>query len=271
MMKIFSFNKIKPATGSFIEILGGLKVQNIISNDANQVVTKGYVDARAIPIGIPFDYDKSDPDVPDLPDSIVELNGQWINDADSYFYNRRVRNLNGADVILTIDWTADVDGAYATIPTADLYALTKGDDVSGSGVASNTTIKSITGNTVVISDASASGEIETTFNNRGKFIRGSSSSGAGKADAMQRITGDASSTNDGGCGQIRQDGSGENNLSGAFQLGDTYSYRWEAQVGTSYSLNFDSANSTSPKPAKTNDDETYPTYTEMVKVMRIKD
>lgn len=113
--------------------------------------------------------------------------GSIINDIDSPFYGQRIRNLNGEDVVLSVTWTADPAGAYATIPLTDVTALNVGDWVTGSGIAADTMIEAINEDTGIISitDISASGSISTTFNNEGIFIAGGSNTKQSGRDEFQ--------------------------------------------------------------------------------------
>jgi len=69
-----------------------------------------------------------------LPPGVVRADGQLIDDADSPYDGYRIKNFNGADVTLTLTWTADAGGAYATVAAEDLPAIAKGDWVTGSGI-----------------------------------------------------------------------------------------------------------------------------------------
>src|SRR6056297_3116660 len=117
--------------------------------------------AGAVPVGGTTAWNKSFPNTPALPAQFVEANGQEIDDASSVFDGYRAPNENGADVVLTVTYTADGRGAYATVAATDITALKQGDDVTGSGIAAGSTITDITGTTVTISDTDASGDIES--------------------------------------------------------------------------------------------------------------
>jgi hypothetical protein len=136
-----------------------------------------------IPVGGLTFYAGERADTPTLGDNFADQDGSVINDAESPYNGERNYNFNGGDVVLTLTWTADAGGAYATVSADDLYALNEGDDVTGSGIAADTKITDITGTTVTISDVSASGSISTTFTNDGLAVYGGS--GGSQADQMQ--------------------------------------------------------------------------------------
>lgn len=240
----------------------------VLQNTGGGVTQKATTDTLASyinePIGTIKDWDKSFPSTPALTSLFKECDGSLISDSDSPYNGYRIRNLNGANVVLTLTWTADAGGSYATVAATDLTALGEGDDVSGTGIAANSTITDITGTTVTISDAAATGSISSTFTNDGDFVRGSSSSGVGKLDAMQRITGKISTG--GATGNLYVEGAFTTQTG---QPGQSDRLNQSATVGTERVV-FDSANSTSPNNAKTDDNETYPKYKTMVKIMKIK-
>lgn len=237
------------------------------------VTTSQFADAivsLADPIGTIKSWDKSFPNTPALKSWYVECDGSAISDADSPFNGYRSRNLNGGDVVLSLSWTADGGGAYTTVGATDITALAVGDDISGSGISAGSIIIDITVTTVTISDVAAAGTISSTFTNRGRFIRGGTVSGLGENDAMQKITG-VFDIGIGGNGCRLKSGS----ASGSF----TYNNKSDINTTESKALSdsdflddisFDSANSTSPNTAKTNDDETRPIDTSHVWIMKIK-
>jgi len=132
-------------------------------------------------------YDHLDLDNPllsayTLPDNVVEANGQLISDADSPYNGYRIRNVNGADVTLTLTWASGV----ATVAAADLPALNVGDWVSGGAIASEAQIADITGTTVTLTDTAISDtDLSTTFNNDGMYLSGGAASGVSLRDQMQ--------------------------------------------------------------------------------------
>lgn len=218
------------------------------------------------PIGTIKAWDKTFPSTPTLSSSYVECDGSVISDAGSVYNTYRSRNLNGANVVLTLTWTPDAGGSYATVVATDLTALAVGDDVTGTGIAASSYISDITGATVTITDISATGSISSTFTNRGRFLRGNSASGVGANDAMQRITGeyyllDASY----GIGRTG------NLVSGALKRGTaTVNGIGAAPGSASNAIAFDNAASISPNTAKTDDVETYPINLDVVYIMKIK-
>lgn len=115
--------------------------------------------------------------------------GSVVSDAASPMNGNRVPNLVGADVVLSVAWTADAGGAYGTIPVTDTYALGVHDYVAGTGIADHSVITSIDYDTgaIVISDPAATGTIESTFSNEGRGIVGGAFGSVG--DQGQRLTG----------------------------------------------------------------------------------
>ena len=216
------------------------------------------------PIGVIKPWDKSMPNTPALDDTWAECNGQFISDSGSPYNGYRIRNLNGADVIFSVSWSAGI----ATISTANIAALSVGDSVTGTGITSGSIITDITGNIVTMSDTGFSGTINTTFTNKGNFIRGGITSGNSKNDAMQRITGSFRTNRDVSNTDL------VNSPLGAFY--NTTDSTRDRSVETNAAdrvwrrTHFDSSLSTSPNQAKTDDEETYPKHTEMVMIMKIK-
>jgi hypothetical protein len=129
--------------------------------------------------------------LPSLPASLAACSGQLISDAASPFNGKRLPNLNGENVVLTLTFTATAGGATATVSEADRAAIALHDWVAGSGIAALTYVKSFNYSTgaLVISDAAASGSIPTTFSNEGRSIVGGATFGS-VGDAMQVITGE---------------------------------------------------------------------------------
>lgn len=135
------------------------------------------------PIGTIKSWDKTFPSTPALSSSYVECDGSVISDAGSVYNTYRSRNLNGANVVLTLTWASGV----ATVAATDVTALAIGDDVTGSGIAASSYISNIVGTTVTITDTSASGSISSTFTNDGEFIRGGSASGTGQKHSTEDL------------------------------------------------------------------------------------
>ena len=124
--------------------------------------------------------------LPSLPASLAACSGQLISDAASPFDGKRLPNLNGENVVLTLTFTATAGGATATVAEADRAAIALHDWVTGSGIAALTYVKSFNYSTgaLVISDAAASGSKSTTFSNEGRSIVGGATFGS-VGDAMQ--------------------------------------------------------------------------------------
>jgi len=207
------------------------------------------------------------PNAPAQPAWWAAMDGSLISDADSPFNGYRLPNDNGADVVLTVTWASGV----ATIPATDVTALAVGDRVAGSGIAAGAVIDDITGTTVTMSDTSFSGSsVSTTFNNPGRFWRAAETSGPGKNDAMQRITGVAKF----GSHFSGLNGNLAKTVNGVFSLNNSGSGSYNGVPSSgSYGargITFNSADSISPNPAKTNDEETHPVYRQYVGYMKIK-
>jgi hypothetical protein len=126
---------------------------NAVKNNAK------FIFDSLIPVGISLPYDADHPALSAavLSEYFAPASGQVISDTESIFNTYRVRNLNGADVELSLTWTADAGGAYATADAKDILAINKGDWVSGTGIAANSMVKNITGNVITITDIAATG------------------------------------------------------------------------------------------------------------------
>jgi len=197
-----------------------------------------------------------------LPDGVVLADGSLISDSESPYNGYRVRNLNQADVSLTVTWTADSGGSYATIAATDIPALNVGDTVDIDSSIYTGYITDITGTTVTISSTTATGTDTTSvFTGRARYITGASTSGGSRNDAMQRLTGTISELATGATGTT----------AGAFS--STYSnttYFGTTVANRLHSITFNSANSTSPNTAKTDDENTRGPELDFVYVTRIK-
>lgn len=215
------------------------------------------------PVGTWYDWDKSMPGATTLPDVFKEGDGTFISDSDSPFNGYRIRNLNGADVVLTLTWTADAGGSYTTVTATDVTALAEGDFVTGSGIAANSYITDVTGTTVTITDTAASGSISSTFTNNGDFICGGITSGVGKKDQTQKLTGDFAQTSS----NVDSNGifSLENKTASAGARIDASTF-----TGTTSFMVLDSSNSPNARTSADTFGETYPTHRTMVKIMKIK-
>ena len=175
-----------------VEIKDTLKVKTISPDD--ELVIEGSLKVLGtimgtldtfLPVGSIIPYDKSFPHMPALTGPFVECNGQMIDDTESFLHGYRTRNLNGADVVMDLTWTADESGSYASVSENNVTAFSVGDDVSGLGIAEGSYIKEITGTIIVISDPAADTIITTKFTNDGNFVRGGLDSGTGQKDAFQ--------------------------------------------------------------------------------------
>jgi hypothetical protein len=159
-------------------------------SDINDLIDTA-VGSLVIPIGAPIARAEiSGVTLPSLSSSLAAMDGQLISDAESPFDGVRLPNVNGEDVVLTLTFTADGGGSFATIASADRPAIAEHDWATGTGIAANTYVKSIdyaTGE-VILSDTAPSGSIEVTFTNEGRGIVGASVFGS-VGDKMQKITG----------------------------------------------------------------------------------
>ena len=174
-----------------------------------------------------------------VPNIFAEANGQLIDDSASPYHEKRLPNLNGADVVLTITFTADPSGSFATISTNDVDAIGLHDWVTGSGIEDHSYVKSIDYSTgeIIISDIDASGEIVCTFTNEGRGIVGGSAFGS-VGDKMQRIEGKWGEIG------IGSDTAWDWFSNGAIRKGSSHSNgRSNATSGDGFYITFNSANS----------------------------
>jgi hypothetical protein len=239
---------------------------------ANQLTRKTYVDSLE-PIGTVKDFDKDFGGTPALTAYWKECDGSVISDAGSPYNGKRIRNLNGANVILTLTWTANAGGSFATVNANDITALNVGDWVTGTGIAANSLIKSIVGTTVTITDIAATGSKSTTFTNDGIFVSGQADSGLSGRDEMQRMTGTFGFSDD---LTLELRAAVETSITGG-----AFTYPTEAPTRTasfsdggtrtrSTSVLFDSTNSPNARTSTTTAGRTTPHWRGMVKIMRIK-
>ena len=241
-------------------------VKNYIESGA----VDDYVKAKGEPIGTIKDWDKTLSGTPALDATWHECDGSMIDDADSPYDGQRIRNLNGADVILTgIVWASGV----ATIPSADLPALAVGDYVAGSGIDSEAYITDITGTTVTMSDTSFSDTVTTTFSNDGRFVGGGETSGDGKRDNVPNVVGifytrknqaDSPVVFASSIGAIIEDTDITTTLYDTIQTSTPQKYRTR--------LKFDAKSYTGLGATKyTSENSVHPIHTKMVKIIKIKD
>jgi hypothetical protein len=130
-------------------------------------------------LGVPFPrYEVSG--LPAMPAQFAACSGQLVSDSESLYNGTRLPNLNGADVVLTLTFTANAGGATATVAAADRPAIALHDWVTGSGIAALTYVKSFNYATgaLVISDPAASGIKSTTFANEGRGVIGGTAFGS---------------------------------------------------------------------------------------------
>lgn len=165
-----------------------LSVENIQEMAADGII--GVINTIE-PIGTIKPHPVGVPGVVPLDSEYKLCDGSVVNDVASPMNGNRVPNLVGADVVLSVAWTADAGGAHGTIPVADTYALGVHDYVAGTGIAEHSVITAINYATgeIVISDPAATGEIECTFWNEGRGIVGGAFGSVG--DQEQRLEGTA--------------------------------------------------------------------------------
>jgi hypothetical protein len=148
------------------------------AEDVNELNTE-VESIRLESIGIPFPrYEVAG--LPAMPSQFAACSGQLISDAQSLYNGSRLPNLNGANVVLTLTFTANSGGATATVAAADRPAIALHDWVDGSGIAALTYVKSFNYSTgaLVISDPAATGSKSTTFSNEGRGVIGGTSFGS---------------------------------------------------------------------------------------------
>lgn len=138
-----------------------------------------------IPVGSYKEKDTLFPSIPEWSSIWLEANGQFITDAESIFNGKRTRNLNGAEVILSLNWVVDAGGSYAVVSENDRTAINVGDWVTGTGIAALAFVIDYNETTgrVTISDTAAVGVKSTIFKNDGIYIGGGEGS---VADQFQR-------------------------------------------------------------------------------------
>jgi hypothetical protein len=154
------------------------------AEDVNELNTE-VESIRLESIGIPFPrYEVAG--LPSMSSRFAACSGQLISDAQSLYNGTRLPNLNGANVVLTLTFTANAGGATATVAAADRPAIALHDWVTGSGIAALTYVKSFDYATgaLVISDIAASGSKSTTFANEGRGVIGGTAFGS-VGDLMQ--------------------------------------------------------------------------------------
>lgn len=203
-------------------------------------------------------------------DSTFKLcDGSLISDSDSVYNGKRIYNMVGADVVITVTWTADAGGAYATFDADDLWAVDLADEVSGTGIAADTKITDISGTTVTISDTAATGEIETTFTNDGLAIYGGS--GGSQGDQMQLLEGAASAAGEFGIGLLRRV-TDAGYVEGVFSVGDNCTYSPGGEASRSGSqLGFNSSGSPNARTSATTAGRTTAHARKLPIAMKIKE
>lgn len=150
-----------------------LSVENIQEMAADGII--GVINTIE-PIGTIKPHPVGVPGVVPLGSEYKLCDGSVVNDVASPMNEYRVPNFTGANVSISVTWTADSGGAYATLDVKDIIAVGVHDFVTGSGIAAKSVVTSVNYATgiIVISDIAASGVIESTFFNEGRVIVGGS-------------------------------------------------------------------------------------------------
>ena len=201
------------------------------------------------------------------------LNGQLINDAESTLFDgKRVPNAIGADVTLILSFTADGAGAYATVDEADRMAIGIHDDITGTGIADDTVVKSMDYSTgfLRISDTAAVGSKSVTFTNEGRSPKGGIVAGT-VGNQMQRITGSLLDTLN---GTVTLLGDSPSTLTGAFTKGGLVSgasrFTMSSTSDPGRSFDFDSADSPNARTTATTNGRTTGDCFNVALYMKIK-
>ena len=113
--------------------------------------------------------------------------GSLVDDIASAYDDVRVYNLTGDNVVLTLDWTADAGGSYATVDAADRYAVNIGDWIAGTGIDAGGMVTDFVHATgvVTITQIDLAGVISVTLSNDGVSLTGGVSDKLSHADQMQ--------------------------------------------------------------------------------------
>jgi hypothetical protein len=149
--------------------------------------------------------------------------GSVISDSDSPLNGKRAYNLCGGDVVLTLTWTADGGGSYATIASDDRFGVAESDWLSGTGVDTGAIVTSYDRDTgeIIISQTDLSGSVSTTFTNDGEYLGGGSNDKITAGDQMQghwhemHDNADQYTTSDGDVGILGTSGGGDKGLRAA--------------------------------------------------------
>lgn len=164
----------------------------VVSSDGTDLIYQSMQDLTSSYVGeVRSRLEPTGVTLPTMPSYYQSANGALVSDSDSPYNGKRLPNLNGGDVTLTLTFTADAGGAYATIDDADKLAVGMHDWASDGVVSieANSYVKSIDYSTgvVIISDTTTSGSVTVTFSNEGRSLVGGAFDSVG--DQMQRITG----------------------------------------------------------------------------------
>ncbi|WP_411821199.1 hypothetical protein [Leptospira sp. 'Mane'] len=116
-----------------------------------------FVKSGQIPIGTPFPFDNTFPNVPSLGSNFAPCDGSIITDADSLLKDYRTRNLNGATLSTLSVSNVNNTNKSVDLSSYDITALNVGDTVVGTGASlpSDCVISSISGNTIVFGKLSS--------------------------------------------------------------------------------------------------------------------
>ena len=113
--------------------------------------------------------------------------GSLVDDIASDYDDVRVYNLTGDNVVLTLTWTADAGGSYATVDAADRYAVNIGDWIAGTGIDAGGMVTEFVHATgvVTITQVDLTGVVAVTLSNDGVSLTGGVSDKLSHADQMQ--------------------------------------------------------------------------------------
>ena len=217
----------------------------------------------AYPVGTLRNHPTDLPGTEPLAPNWQLCDGSLISDAASPYNGRRVFNLTGASVELSLDWTADGAGSYAILDEADVFAVSEGDTVAGGGIDAECVVLSIDPATreIVVTQTDLAGEISTTFSNEGLSVVGGANDNLSQADCVQRMTGNTGYI-------LRNVGT---QPSGAFTVGNNTSSDISTTGGNnSRDMDFYSANSPNARTSAETYGRTKPHARKMPVYIKIK-
>lgn len=136
-------------TAYLAELLFALDTKEIFTSFDGTSNTKIFSLQDLLPIGTSILVDSSLPGTPVPGNSWAVENGQTISDSNSPYNGKRIRNLVGAVIILTV---LSFSNALKTITLSlnDIHAVNVWDKISGTGIPANSFVLSVNYNTGVI-------------------------------------------------------------------------------------------------------------------------